>query len=544
MTSGEECVGAVSGQSDGVVPVIGSAFLGELVASIEAQVAMLSRVQTVSVSNADRRALVVRVEAVCRSLFGLSHTWIADLVDQRGLEGLGGSSRDALSMLLRVSPTRAGQRLRMSELFGERTAFTGERLAPVLPRIAAAAEDGVIDEEHQVIVRRFFRQLSAEVDVESRERAEWQLASLARQLGPREFEAAAQRLFEVLDPDGSLKDEREIARQCYFRLQRQGKDGLSKGTFVVDGETRAYLEAAFAKWAKPGMCNPNDPDPIVDDPDDSGSDDRDPEPDADAGGGGGVDVSGPTLFDPDPGGDCGGVPDGGGSGGSGAAESVLAAAARRDVRGVGQRQHDAVKVILRQMLASGALGAHRGLPVTAVVSMTLKELESGAGFAVTATGSLVRMRDAIRMASHAHRYLVVFDDVGRPLHLGRSKRIASADQRIVLTAADRGCTFPGCTRPATWSQVHHIDEWAAGGGTDIESLTFGCDGHHRLVGSGELGWATSKAGPGDRYPGRTRWHPPAVIDPRRRGRVNHFHHPGEYIYPAAPTEPAEPAATD
>lgn len=191
-----------------------------------------------------------------------------------------------------------------------------------------------------------------------------------------------------------------------------------------------------------------------------------------------------------------------------------------------------MKTILRQMLASGQLGRHRGLPVTAVVTMSLKDLESASGYAVTGTGSMVRMRDAIRMASHAHHYLVIFDDHGRPLHLGRSKRIASADQRIVLIAADRGCSFPGCTRPATWSQVHHIDEWGQGGSTDIETLTFGCDMHHPLVGPSESQWATTKAGPDHPYPGRTLWHPPVAVDPLRRGRINHYHHPNEYIYPS------------
>ncbi|MCZ4274965.1 HNH endonuclease signature motif containing protein, partial [Rhodococcoides yunnanense] len=85
---------------------------------------------------------------------------------------------------------------------------------------------------------------------------------------------------------------------------------------------------------------------------------------------------------------------------------------------------------------------------------------------------------------------------------------------------------------ANLTALHHIDEWADGGGTDIESLTFGCDVHHRLVGPRERDWATTKAGSGHRYAGRTLWHPPVTLDPARRGRVNHFHHPNEYIYPA------------
>ena len=45
------------------------------------------------------------------------------------------------------------------------------------------------------------------------------------------------------------------------------------------------------------------------------------------------------------------------------------------------------------------------------------------------------------MASHAWHYLAVFDQhSGRPLYLGRSKRIASPDQRIVLHSTDRGCS--------------------------------------------------------------------------------------------------------
>lgn len=131
------------------------------------------------------------------------------------------------------------------------------------------------------------------------------------------------------------------------------------------------------------------------------------------------------------------------------------------------------KALARAMLASGQLGSHNGLPVTLIVSTTLKELESGRGHAVTAGGSLLPMSEVIRQAGAAHHFLVVFDEHTEcPLYLGRSRRLASAAQRIVLYAKDRGCTFPGCTAPAYHSQVHHASaDWADGGQTNITDET-------------------------------------------------------------------------
>ena len=118
------------------------------------------------------------------------------------------------------------------------------------------------------------------------------------------------------------------------------------------------------------------------------------------------------------------------------------------MRSPAQRNHDPLKAMGRSVLTSGQLGQHNGLPATIIVSTTLPELESGCGQAVTATGSLLPMPTVIKMASHAYHFLTIFDkDTGRALHLGRTRRIASADQRIVLHARDRGCTRPAAPWP-------------------------------------------------------------------------------------------------
>jgi hypothetical protein len=123
------------------------------------------------------------------------------------------------------------------------------------------------------------------------------------------------------------------------------------------------------------------------------------------------------------------------------------------------------------------------------------------------------------MATHAHHYLAVFDKHTEvPLYLGRSKRIASAGQRIVLHAKDRGCTHPGCTVPGYLCEAHHATkDWGKGGRTDITDLTLACPPHNRLVTEG--GWTTRK-----RPDGRTEWIPPPRLE-AGQPRVNDLHHP-------------------
>ena len=181
------------------------------------------------------------------------------------------------------------------------------------------------------------------------------------------------------------------------------------------------------------------------------------------------------------------------------------------------------KAVGRSILASGQLGQHNGLPASIIVSTTLEELESGAGQAVTAGGSLLPMTDVIRMASHAHHYLVIFDNHTRlPLYLGRSRRIASPGQRIVLHARDRGCTFPGCTVPGYGCQAHHGKRgWAKGGETNIDEEVLACGPHNRLVEKG--GWTTRI-----RKDGCIEWLPPPHLDTGQT-RTNGYHHPERYL---------------
>jgi Domain of unknown function (DUF222) len=101
------------------------------------------------------------------------------------------------------------------------------------------------------------------VDVETRHKAEAQLARLGGQHRPDELSKLADKLSDCLNPDGDFTDD-DRARRRGLILGRQSIDGMSPITGYLTPEARATLETVFAKLAAPGMCNPSDRAPVVD----------------------------------------------------------------------------------------------------------------------------------------------------------------------------------------------------------------------------------------------------------------------------------------
>jgi hypothetical protein len=422
-------------------------------------------------------AIQNRLENGYRSQPVVDHKLIHQLTSESTPTELGANSwPKVLSERLRISAGEANRRIRQAEMLGPRTALTGEPLPPKLPNVAAAQAGGEIGAEHLQIIEKFFKDLPSHIDCRTREVAEADLARTATELGPTQFRAAAERLAYLLNQDGDPPVDAEHARRRYLTIEKQGIDGTSRVHGLLDAEARATIDAVFAKLAAPGMCNPDDESPCVE--------------------------SEPT-----------------------------AVAMQGDQRSQGQRNHDALKAMGRSVLASGELGKHNGLPATIIVTTTLQDLQSAAGTAVTGAGTLLPMREVIKLASQATHYLVIYDKHTRePLYCGRAKRFATPGQRIVLHALERGCTRPGCTAPAYWCQVHHVDGWTAdNGATNINKLTLACGPDNRLI--EESGWKTRK-----RTDGRTEWIPPPHLD-TGQARVNNYHHPERYLVPEEGDDP-------
>jgi hypothetical protein len=76
------------------------------------------------------------------------------------------------------------------------------------------------------------------------------------------------------------------------------------------------------------------------------------------------------------------------------------------------------------------------------------------------------------------------------IDVGRSKRVISPAQRRALNVRDKGCRWPGCDRPASYTSGHHLVHWPQGGPTDLDNLTLLCRRHHWLVHEG--GWQLVK----------------------------------------------------
>jgi len=383
-------------------------------------------------------------------------------VDRGGQQALGGVAAKVIADVVRISPAEARRRIRDAGQLQPRTTLTGEVLAPALPATAKAWNAGLLDVEHLRAIQTFITDLPEDVHPAAVDKAEAFLAAKAAELRPDQLAKVADRLAITLNPDGKFSDDYRALQRGFRWCGRQRPDGMSVARLIATPELRATIDALLAKFAAPGMCNPEDQTACV-----NGE---------------------PTQ-----------------------------ARADADRRRHAQRQHDALSALLRSQLGNPKLGNHNGLPVTIIATTTVEQLSSATGHAVTAGGTLLPMKDLIRMARHAYHYLCVFDrHTERAIYLGRTRRIASADQRIVLHAKDRGCTAPGCDMPGYLSEVHHVDEWAAGGRTDIDSLTFGCPPHHRLIKPG--GWKTRK-----RKNGSTEWLPPPNIP--LPGATNDYHHP-------------------
>ena len=346
---------------------------------------------------------------------------------------------------LRLGPGEVKRRTLAASKVARLTNLRGEVLDPALPATASALADGAISGAHVLVISEVMRLIPDRVPADVVADAEAHLADAARTLAPSDLKSVGYRLLAHLDPDGQVTDERDRQRQRELTLARQDLRLMSRLSAHLTPQVRAKLDLILTAWAAPGFNNPDDPESLR----------------------GAADAPG---IDP----------------------AAREAAAARDLRSPGQRNHDALEALLDFVLTHNGLGAPGKLSGSLVITADLTDLAAGTGIALTATGTRLPVSTLVDIAADTVPYLEVFADATREvLYLGRGRRLATKAQRLAIFGRDRGCTAPGCDRPFAMTEAHHMPDWQYGGPTDIDHLGAACGGHNRAASSGPARWDTS-----------------------------------------------------
>ena len=183
-----------------------------------------------------------------------------------------------------------------------------------------------------------------------------------------------------------------------------------------------------------------------------------------------------------------------------------------DNRTAPQKRHDALASILAAAARGGELPDLGGAAPTLVVTVTASDYISGRGWAwPDGVDAGVPIRVAAQTACAGGIQRVLFDERGRIVSLGTSGRIFNALQRRAIIARDGTCIIPGCTVPATWCEIHHVQEHAQGGPTHVDNGVALCWHHHRTLHLSEWQVRVRHGIPELRGPtwwdGRRRWRP-------------------------------------
>lgn len=469
--------------------------VSDALAQLDALVGQLLHLPVESVEAADFAGVLAAVETQRHRLDGVDQRLIA-AAGRAGLAAWCGQPglADVLARLLRIDAGEARARVARAADLGPRFALTGQPLPPILSATADAVAAGAVSTGQVQVIIECLDAIAPDAPAGVWPVAERVLLAAAEHESPRELRRTAAELLARLDPDGLEPAETQIERRRGFSLMKH-RDGSSSPRGLWTAEVTAQWEAILDSLAAPQ--------PAGDQPDD---------------------------------------------------------------RTASQRRHDAMGDAALRLLTSATLPANAGVPVTVLATITLSELTAAAaagsgavdgpptpqfclaelaraagidlgsgdgeidlgrmspgGLALLGHGQLISAAQLLRIACDAAVIPVVFNDAGGVLAYGRERRLASRGQRLALVARDGGCTFPGCDRPAAWTEVHHIHEWAAGGATDLDNMVLLCRFHHRHFAA--LGWQVRMS-----TDGLPDWIPPPWLDHQRRPVRNTVHHRHDFDF--------------
>ncbi len=152
-----------------------------------------------------------------------------------------------------------------------------------------------------------------------------------------------------------------------------------------------------------------------------------------------------------------------------------------DLRTSPQRRADALTELCQQVLSAGDLPEVAGERPHLNLTVSLETLEQRAGAPAAQLGHTgpVVAETARRLACNASISRIITDGPSQVLDVGRRTRTISPALRRALVVRDAGCVHPGCDRPPSWCEGHHLRHWVDGGTTDLANLILLSRRHHR-----------------------------------------------------------------
>ncbi|MBS1908036.1 MAG: DUF222 domain-containing protein [Actinobacteria bacterium] len=386
--------------------------------------------------------------------------------------------RDATELLrraLRTDTATARQLVRAAGATHQEVQLSSGGLAPArYPAMAAALRDGVVSITGLLAAVGPVERAGNRISADEREAVDALLADTARGLdlpdehgnaGPApstdELADYARALMLALDPDGAEPDDAKADRSRSFWI---GK--LRDGTHPFGGralpEVAGLLQRLMDAFNNPaGAGSPNlggvSFHPAEDSAEANTASGEDPSASA------GPASAGPDSADPDP-------------------DLIDGLPVPADPRTPARRNHDNLATILNIAARHAAMPTLGGAAPTLVVSVTAADYAAGTGRAfIEGTGDDVPLSVARHTACAGGIQRVLFDERGQIVSIGTTARIFTALQRRAIQLRDRECVIPGCHVPATWCEIHHVQEHAHGGPTHTSNGVALCWHHHRTL---------------------------------------------------------------
>jgi hypothetical protein len=163
--------------------------------------------------------------------------------------------------------------------------------------------------------------------------------------------------------------------------------------------------------------------------------------------------------------------------------------AKDDARSYGQRSVDALMELCRQ--GSGGKRDGSGPRPQLIIRASLDTLAGipGAPAGELEGGSTLPAETVQRYACDSALSRITGQNELEH-ELNHASRTLPAAIRRALEARDGQCVWPGCGRPLSWCDGHHLVWWTKGGETTLPNLATLCRPHHRLVHEG--GWSLQR----------------------------------------------------